>query len=148
MLGPKKTKICTSCKKDLPLESFYKDKRVKDRRYAKCRSCCNEYNRTTYSPKLHKEIRLKREYGITLEEYEMILKFQDGVCKICSMPERAKYGNGHVSGKIANLAVDHDHKTGKVRGLLCSRCNRGIGYFEDSPERLLAAAKYLEEAQQ
>jgi hypothetical protein len=64
---------------------------------------------------------------------------QAGVCAICDLPERATR-----NGVPKRLAVDHDHATGAVRALLCSRCNLAIGYMEDCPARLRAAADYLE----
>jgi CxxC motif-containing protein len=79
---------------------------------------------------------LKRRFGITLQDYERLNGAQAGVCAICC--ERCPTG--------FNLAVDHDHKTKRVRGLLCARCNTGIGQFQDKPERLMAAAAYLSRA--
>lgn len=75
---------------------------------------------------------LRKKYGIELEEYEAMLAAQGGVCAICAATPNDR-----------RLAVDHCHVTGKVRGLLCSSCNIGIGYFRDSAEALAAAIKYL-----
>jgi hypothetical protein len=73
-----------------------------------------------------------------LEQYEELLRQQNGVCAICGRPEIRTY-----NGKVKNLSVDHDHETGEVRGLLCYKCNLGIGQFEDSIELLDKAKKYL-----
>lgn len=83
---------------------------------------------------------LKSQYGIDHEAYDQLLERQGGVCAICYKPppERA---NGGV------LHVDHDHATGKVRGLLCRRCNPALGAFDDDPARLRRAAEYLEKSQ-
>ncbi len=81
----------------------------------------------------------KKKYGITPEQYDELLALQRGVCAICGQPERSKTRNGHVKA----LAVDHDHETGEVRGLLCDNCNRGLGHFKDDAERLAAAVAYL-----
>lgn len=78
----------------------------------------------------------KVKYGITKEEYEAIFKSQRGRCAICRRPPKGK-----------RLAIDHCHKTSKVRGLLCDRCNRGIGTFRDNYSLLELAIKYLEERQ-
>lgn len=81
---------------------------------------------------------LRRQYGLTLEQYQAMLAAQDGVCWICGAdPSTCRY---------EALVVDHDHKTGKVRGLLCNACNSGLGYFRDSISNLEAAMDYLERA--
>jgi hypothetical protein len=78
--------------------------------------------------------------GLTEADYDNLVKIQNGLCAICKKPETSS--NQHVLQK--RLAVDHCHKTGKVRGLLCSKCNRGIGYFNDSTDLLYKAIIYLE----
>lgn len=75
---------------------------------------------------------LKKRFGISESEYLKKLRDQMYLCDVCRLP----------NGKT--LAVDHDHKTGKLRSLLCSHCNIGLGCFKDSPELLRAAASYLE----
>ncbi len=87
-----------------------------------------------------REYDLKNLYGITLGEHERMLAKQGGVCKICCQPELRRHKDG---GAVA-LHVDHDHATGVVRGLLCHRCNVGLGSFNDDPTRLRAAADYLD----
>jgi hypothetical protein len=82
---------------------------------------------------------IKSLYGITPEEYEVLLKKQKGVCAICKRPERLK---NRYRG-ICRLHIDHDHKTNKVRGLLCSTCNFALGGFNDNPTYLLNAINYL-----
>lgn len=79
-----------------------------------------------------------REYGITLDDYELILLEQGNACAICN--SRVADQRGH------RLHVDHNHKTGLVRGLLCGKCNRALGYFDDSLERLYLAVAYMETA--
>ena len=75
---------------------------------------------------------LKRMYGIGMEEYDAMVANQNGVCSICGGPPRGRL-----------LAVDHNHATGKIRGLLCGPCNTGLGQFKDSVETLTAAISYL-----
>lgn len=87
---------------------------------------------------------LKRKYGLTLEDYDILLKEQDYKCKICSFEETAFEFN---SQRIKSLAVDHDHKTNKVRGLLCHKCNLGLGHFNDDINLLQSAIKYLDVTQ-
>lgn len=74
---------------------------------------------------------LKTKYGISVENWRWLLAFQGGKCAICR-------------GDFEETPhVDHDHVSGWVRGLLCTRCNTGLGQFEDDPERLVRAARYL-----
>lgn len=83
----------------------------------------------------------RTKYGITSERVAEMLKEQDGKCAICGNVEHWRHP---LSGRGQPLSVDHNHETGDVRGLLCNSCNRGLGLFGDSPERLRAAAAYLE----
>lgn len=85
-----------------------------------------------------KRVMLKRKYGITLEEYESLLSRQGGVCAICRKPESLE-----MHGRLCYLAVDHDHDAGTVRGLLCNRCNLGLGALDDDVERMAVAIRYL-----
>lgn len=80
----------------------------------------------------------KRKFGIEHLEYAELYKNQNGVCAVCKNPETATR-----KGVLKSLAVDHDHKTGKIRGLLCSDCNTGIGKLKDSVEVLQSAIRYL-----
>jgi len=84
-----------------------------------------------------------RRKGCSNELYRTLFEAQDGKCAICGAIE------GHRSryGKVCRLAVDHDHRTGKVRGLLCGNCNRGLGRFKDLIENLEAAVRYLKREQ-
>jgi hypothetical protein len=82
--------------------------------------------------------KLKRNYGLTEEEFKCMLAALEGVCAICGRPE-----SGTRKGKLRQLSVDHCHETKKIRGLLCSRCNPGIGYFNHDPILLERAAAYL-----
>jgi hypothetical protein len=78
---------------------------------------------------------MKSKYGITLEDYNQMYDLQSGVCKIC--------GQAETNGK--RIAIDHNHITGKVRGLLCNHCNIGLGKFFDNPQLLQSAINYLNE---
>lgn len=81
---------------------------------------------------------LKSTYGITRNQYEELLEKQGGKCAIC--------GGAGFKMRVhhwSSLVVDHDHKTGEVRGLLCHNCNRGIGLLQDSPDVCISAANYL-----
>jgi len=132
-------KWCPRCQTSKQLEEFPLDKRRG--RYGYCKPCKADYMRersrmrTSLENFHHNLSRSLRQNGLTIEDYRRMSTEQEGRCAICRTD---------VPGQnAARLILDHDHKTGVVRGLLCSSCNRGLGYFADSPERLLAAASYL-----
>jgi hypothetical protein len=77
---------------------------------------------------------LQRKYGLTIEQYDAMLAEQGGGCAICTRPP----------SESISLHVDHDHETGRIRGLLCFRCNNSLGDLEDSPQLLLAALNYVD----
>jgi hypothetical protein len=110
----------------LPLSEFYKNPKGLDGREFDCKACLKE-RRHGYE--------IKRVHGISAEDYARMLSQQGGGCAICGAPQK--------STTKRRLHVDHDHVTGKVRGLLCSRCNVALGYFGDDPNRLLSASAYL-----
>lgn len=89
------------------------------------------------NPTARKTAMLKFHYGITFEQYTSFVKRADGLCEICSSPPGTT--------RQTKLHLDHDHRSGKPRGILCHKCNRGLGLFNDSPSRLERAAKYLRE---
>lgn len=137
-----KTRQCTDCKEEKPLEEFWKTPKGKYGRRSKCRVClivrgCNWLRKNT---RRQRSLVLQRRYGITLEDYEQMLKAQEGVCKICLERESALSSKGDVR----RLCVDHDHQTGRVRGLLCVRCNAAIARFEElGPHSLDRVYGYL-----
>ncbi len=97
-----------------------------------------------YRPNKHArdQQRHKRRYGLSLERYAELEKYQGGVCAICKKPETAKHHNGL---KTNRLAIDHCHNSKNIRGLLCTRCNLGIGCFSHDLQLLLNAVAYLME---
>jgi hypothetical protein len=126
-------KRCGRCKTVKPFTDF-SPRSDKPGYRCYCKQCNVTYN-LEYSRKnrhVQRSARLKREFNITIAQYDEMLKNQDGHCAIC--------GNGR--GK-RRLAVDHNHVTGEVRGLLCSNCNVGIGSFKENKETLKRAIGYL-----
>lgn len=83
------------------------------------------------------ENNIQKKYGISKEDYDEILKSQNGGCAICGTDKQVGRGRLHV---------DHCHTSNKVRGILCSKCNAGIGQLNDSIELLSSAIKYLEDS--
>lgn len=117
-----KYKICTYCKKKLIKKEFRKSGKYLASR---CTSCAVE---------LQREQHLKNKYGISLDQFDKLLEKQKYTCDICNKPSQTKN---------RRLCVDHDHITGKVRGLLCDLCNTALGKFQEDRELLLKAEKYL-----
>ena len=123
-------RFCTICEQEKSLAEFgtYKT-RGKTYIRQRCRECLRDYDR----------IHTHKRYGITPEQYAEQLAAQHGVCAICKQPETTVQ-----RGRVLQLAVDHDHVTGQVRGLLCMQCNQTLGKVGDSVERLKAMIFYLE----
>ena len=90
-----------------------------------------------------KDYKLRQDYGIGFKDYAALLEKQNGLCAICKKAETSLHNR---TGKVKALAVDHDHVSGKIRGLLCNKCNRAIGMFGDSTVLMKSAVKYLEGA--
>ena len=162
-------KICSQCKNEKPINDFRRASSEKDGHQHACKSCqtakrkeWNEKNpglarekakilraknpdkhnaHTTRwrknNPDKVKDSFLKKKYGIGIVEWKRLFEIQEGRCKIC---------NTHQSELKKDLAVDHCHKTNKVRGLLCVRCNRAIGLLEDDPVLLDKSSSYLKSA--
>lgn len=168
--GTDTIKICSKCKIPKSLtEDFYRRRRSQDGRQSECKDCRNaavatwkaanpervkateqarvrDYSANIAKIKIYRTTdagkaamrrhRLKADHDITPEEYEAMWIAQNGECAICLE-------------KFKNTAdIDHDHKTGKRRSLLCRLCNIGIGLFRDDPILLEAASKYLREFMQ
>jgi len=120
-------------------------KSTKTKKYNReCRKCCYErklkWQRTESGKNSSRTTKLKRRFGITPEEYGNLYRIQNGLCKICGNPETKIHRS---TGDIQRLAVDHEHNSGKIRGLLCTSCNLGIGNFKDSTVLLKKAIEYL-----
>ncbi len=109
------------------LELFAPDVTQPHGRKNKCHSCRKKQRRANG---------LMSNYGITVEEYDILLDKQNNTCQICGTDTPGHRGRFHV---------DHNHSTGEVRGLLCHACNTGIGLLKDNPTTLRLAAEYLEE---
>ncbi|MCU1693912.1 MAG: hypothetical protein JWM64_3003 [Frankiales bacterium] len=154
-LGPRAL-TCVECGATKPEQEFHREASRPSGRNRRCKECRNAINRAhvakdrarrqestqrwreqnperyAESVKAHK----LRSYGLTLELYRALVHEQDGRCAICEEPEKDGW----------DLAVDHCHRTGRVRGLLCRRCNVGLGLLRDRSDLLRAAAEYLDDA--
>lgn len=96
-----------------------------------------ELQRARKKPKEWRTGHLRRKYNLTQADYDALLLNQNGVCAICQRKP------DEIKTQWPTLAVDHDHTTGKVRGLLCNLCNTGLGFFQESPDLINAAGRYL-----
>lgn len=139
------SKKCSCCGEVKPTTEFPKLKNWgKWGFHSHCKECRNKkYKkyRVDNPEKCKRRVRnsiSKKQYRLTIEDVEIILKNQNNKCAICGQ-ELFLFG----SSKKLTAHVDHDHKTGKVRGLLCDKCNRGLGFFRDNEEYLINAASYL-----
>lgn len=150
--------VCRRCKVSKSVDQFWKNSTKSTGLIQYCKGCTNlnhkecrdrQKNGTikhiikfskkdigTVEYKEHQRDRvLKKNYGITLEDYNKLFSDQKGCCVICNI---------HQTELKRPLDVDHNHKTGKVRGLLCAKCNTGIGLFNDNVELLNKVIEYLE----
>lgn len=124
-------KICIRCNENKPLNKFGNHPTAKDGKRNQCESC--RYQLRKNRPKHDHQIKNYRaaRYGITMEEFNLMLNNQNNACAICK------------SNFIKNPHIDHCHETKIVRGLLCGNCNTGIGLLRDDPKLLKEAFKYL-----
>jgi len=120
VLAPEGHKYCPGCREISPLSNWHCNAAARDGYASYCKNC-----RKLQGEESH----LRRMFGITIEERDALFAEQEGVCAICR----------HRSIKH----IDHNHATDDIRGGLCGPCNMGLGQFEDDPERLIAAARYL-----
>lgn len=161
-------KRCRICDESKPLSDFYRMDGMRDGHRNECKACnlAQQHERYLADPERAKarvkqwqrdnadrvnaywrerrqepEVKrrerdayLKRKFGISVDEYDAMLAEQGGVCAVCS----------RLPTPGISLHVDHDHETGRIRGLLCFRCNNALGDLEDDPGLLRAAARYLE----
>ena len=134
-----KTKVCTQCNKEKVFKKFGKNPRCKFGVNSQCKECL-KIKRRKYvksnrevTTKAHREWCIKNTYGLTLGEFDQMFEAQGGVCRVCSKI--------NLDGR--RLYIDHDHKTGKVRGLLCHKCNSLLGFTDDNIDYLLKVIDYL-----
>ena len=111
-----------------------RDKKYRDNNKEKIKKVKKEYTKT--HKKETKNLNLKRCYGITIEQYNQMFNVQEGKCKVCGK---------HQSELYQPLGVDHNHTTGKVRGLLCPNCNSILGHAKDNTDTLQKVIIYLKE---
>ncbi len=139
-------KRCTSCLEVKPIQDFYGQRRKRRdgtevlAHLAMCKPCHVAYYKAwrqdhpEVTARRDRDYAIRRKYGLSVGDVELMTLRQGGRCAICGVIP------------LTPLHIDHEHSTGVVRGLLCSPCNRGLGIFDDQPETLEAAARYLRKA--
>ena len=141
-------RTCKICNEAKPLTEFYQTVRNGEPYgyHGKCKSCYIKKQQKNYDPIKKRDENLKRLYGIGLNEYNNLLDNQNGKCAICGTTEPGGRKSGR-GGAVDVFYVDHDHKTEKVRGLLCNVCNRTMGYVGENSGVLEEMIKYLQKHQ-
>ena len=137
-------RVCKTCGVEKEFSEFPKNRSYKDGIRPHCISCRHTYENASYHKHKQKrpynyisdkDSKLKRAFGIGLADYHRMFAEQGGCCAICKTND---------TGKRKAFAIDHNHITGAVRGLLCSNCNTGIGNLRDDIGLLKDAIQYLE----
>lgn len=130
---------CVNCNLFKFEEEFYRSSEATNGKASWCKDCTKEcgkkWNKENKKRKYFTEV--KRRYGLSQEEYNNLYNFQRGCCQICKK---------HQQDLKRTLHIDHNHRTGKVRGLLCEDCNIAIGLFEDNCFNIISAIDYLRSA--
>lgn len=138
------TKVCTKCGIDKPLSEYGIQTANKDGLMYYCKECVRAYHKTRYNNPKYRDYQrdssLRASYGISLEEYKIMLDEQGGVCAICGEVERRRHPK---TDEVQMLSVDHCHETNQIRGLLCADCNFMLGNSKDNIETLARAIQYL-----
>lgn len=138
-------RLCTTCGIEKELDGFHNYKKGPQGKAYRCKECdtvarkayqarqCPEKKRSMNRARI-----MRSKYGIEPSDFEVMHERAGGLCEICKGPPTNYQG-------VETLCIDHCHSTGKVRGLLCNKCNQALGLFQDSTWNLEAAISYLQE---
>lgn len=137
------SKECTKCGLEKTLDLFHVRLKGKKGRVSRCKECTRvkELHKRQTRKDYTRGHNLMTRFNLTIDDYNHIFMEQGGKCQICKKPEKLR----DKKGRIKWLSVDHSHSTGEVRGLLCNKCNTGLGLLGDSKKTLASAIKYLKE---
>lgn len=133
-------KACKQCSEVKPLDEYHLQNTMRDGRQSICRPCSNKvaaaYRRKNPDIGIlaSRRSKIKAAHGITLEQFDEMLEAQGNCCALCKTTKPSGRGRYHV---------DHCHKAGKIRGILCHNCNTALGLFKDSTKTLATAIEYL-----
>lgn len=131
---------CSKCGKSKPVAEFAPNKKAPNGLRSYCRSCeHDQYLERKARQRVNMRSRnLRVKFGMDEAAYQKLFNAQGGVCAICHKPETKV-----LNGALLQLAIDHDHETGQIRGLLCNACNVALGLFRDNVDNLQNAVEYL-----
>lgn len=140
---PASEKTCPKCGQLKQAKEFYLLRTAKDGLYPCCRLCLKEVRKLLYArPKgkiqrkeAARKFKLRRKFGITEEQFNLMVAEQNNRCAIC--------GTSEPGGNANKWHIDHDHQTNRVRKLLCAKCNMGIGHLNDDPAIIAQSFFYL-----
>lgn len=140
-LAPEGKKWCPDCKDFVDRTSFTVDMQKPDLLNSYCKVHLSTRRKAAYQQNTEKELdrQYRYNYGTDGETYKRLFKEQQGKCAVCGKIETRIH-----KGKVMRLSIDHCHKTGEIRGLLCRECNLALGHMEDDIERIQALLRYLE----
>ncbi len=127
-------KKCGACKETKDMSSFNKHSKRYDGRQSECRECHskrNAANQAALTPRERKHYRIKSDYGIPIETYDQMIISQNGCCASCKHPF------------LRTPDIDHNHVSGKVRGLLCHNCNTALGMLQEDAAKCFSLAEYI-----
>lgn len=138
-------KMCPDCGTEKPREAFYVDRKRADALHTYCKDCCKRRAKDAYArsdkaerARIHREwVRANREH---IRAYKTAQSLGVSVADVKALLVR---GRCEICGAKESLRVDHCHMAGRLRGLLCDPCNKGLGFFRDDPKRLRSALRYL-----
>jgi hypothetical protein len=135
-------KRCKVCGKNRLIKFFHSHSSCAKGVRAECKTCHNKVSKVRHkkyikeNPDKRRSTVLKNKYGVTFEQYRAMLGAQGNACKIC--------GSFSPGASKDHFSIDHDHKTGKIRGILCHGCNAGLGMFKEDTQSLKQAICYLD----
>ncbi len=150
------TRVCKRCGTEHSIVDYHVVSGCKGGRRPVCRYCIRKHQTENYAndrerrqrkqrewnaanPRAVRECNLRKKYGMGVKEYEIMFGMQGGRCLVCGEPETVCDGRG----KLKRLAVDHNHDTGEIRGLLCQKCNQALGLLGENPVIIRNLANYI-----
>lgn len=142
-------KTCTVCDEFKYMDMFYNRKASDDGKAYRCKECDKIAGRGYRSRNRERHLRSQRQanwkfkYKLSREQFEIMWDCQLGMCAICSIPMIHVELDDDSRNKSNTCNIDHCHESGEVRGLLCARCNKALGLFDDSCASLESAIRYL-----